>query len=587
MLEHLERLLVEAKKACDAIKAYNGTLRVVSHYDADGITSAAIFLKALARAGKRFHLTFVKQLEEPVVRGLAVPEFVVFLDLGSGQLEWIGKYLSGAFKVVVIDHHQPQGIAGKNVIHVNPLLFGIEENVSGAGMCYLMARTLSPENRDLSELAIVGAIADSQQGGEREWGLQGLNREIMKDAQETGKIIVTKGLRIWGKRGRPLHKALEYCAEPAIPGVTGTESGAVQFLQELGIPLKRENGEWRTLSDLTEEEQKRLAGDIIKVRVQGGEENPDWIFGDVVELPDKGRLGDANELATLINATGKRSKPFVGVSVCWNDQGAQEEAEKILDAYRREIGKAVRLLEGKSIMAKRKSGYYALCGTDISEDVLSNVISLLHKSAYTAWPVFGFAAAREGKVKISARVSDSLVEKGVNLKEIVSTAAQQVGGEGGGHAGAAGGMIPAGSEEAFISLTENILSGLGITSNGVAEPPEIYGREKTSQGGGGEEGSGKAGGSEGTGGNNGTNQNRDADPNRPGSSEGGKDSDGEKGLQGREAGRREERESGGGEKRAVTGGNRTAVNVTEGGKDSSGKKVERKGLVCYFGAAAV
>lgn len=536
MLEHLEKLIVEAGKACEAIKAYNGTLRVVSHYDADGITSAAIFLKALARAGKRFHHSFVRQLEEPIVRELAVekPEFVVLLDLGSGQLEWIGKYLAQAFKVVVVDHHQPQGEA-KNVVHINPLLFGIEENVSGAGMCYLMARTLSPENKDLSELAIVGAIADSQQGGEREWGLQGLNREIMKDAQETGKLKVTTGLRIWGRRSRALHKALEYGSDVFVPGVTGSESGAVQFLQELGIPLKND-GEWRTLSELTEEEQKKLASAIVKVRVQGGEDNPDWVFGDVYELPSKGEWANANELATLINATGKQNKAHVGLAVCWNAQGGQDEAERVLDGYRREIGKSIRWVEENKKMVKRTNAYFAVCGDGVSSDVISNVISILNKSTYADLPVFGFADAGEGKVKISARASGGLVDNGLNLKDVVSAAAKKTGGEGGGHAGAAGGLIPAGTEEAFISLTENILSGLCI-ANRRAQPNGHYGKENSRQG------SQQEGGSEGA--NKGT------------------------------------------EARGSEGANGTTVDRAERGEGSSGQKVEGKGLVRYFGAAAV
>ena len=45
-----------------------------------------------------------------------------------------------------------------------------------------------------------------------------------------------------------------------------------------------DDGTWRTLNDLSEEEQKKLASGIIAERVNGGHPNAEWIFGDVYEL---------------------------------------------------------------------------------------------------------------------------------------------------------------------------------------------------------------------------------------------------------------------------------------------------------------
>ena len=41
----------------------NVYIKIISHYDTDGITSAAIFSKVLARAGMRFSLEIVKGLD--------------------------------------------------------------------------------------------------------------------------------------------------------------------------------------------------------------------------------------------------------------------------------------------------------------------------------------------------------------------------------------------------------------------------------------------------------------------------------------------------------------------------------------------
>jgi RecJ-like exonuclease len=467
MIEKLEALVKQAKKAGDAIKAHKGEIRVISHYDADGIASAAIMSKALMRAGLRFHLTLVKQLTENVLVSLAEEKrnFMVFLDLGSGHTEMIKQRLPGA-EVIVIDHHQQQGDpAGSGILQVNPLDFGIEENISGSGVSYIVARSMGAVNRDLAAVAIVGAIGDSQIGsiGE-EWGLFGLNKEILKDAVETNKIKVTKGLRIWGRYTRPIHKALEYTVDPYIPNVSGSESNAVQFLHELGIELKKENGEWRTLKDLNEEEQKKLSSGIIAERVNGGHPNAEWIFGDVYELLDKGgECRDANEFATILNACGKMGKGHLGVELLLNVAKAFLEVKWVLERYRKSVGDAVRWvyeqIERKNgeVVRKTDKAWYVLAGGRVSEHIISNVISIIEKSASPSTPVFAFADAEDG-VKVSARASKKQVEDGINLKNVVSKAAEKAGGQGGGHAGAAGATIPAGNEDVFINMAESVLS---------------------------------------------------------------------------------------------------------------------------------
>jgi single-stranded-DNA-specific exonuclease len=482
MLQKLEGMIRHGKKAADAVLAHKGEIRVLSHYDADGIASAAILATALLRAGKRFHLTLVKQLTENTLASLAEEKrnFIVFLDMGAGHAELIRRQLADA-DVVIIDHHQQQGsIEGSRILQVNPLDFGIEDDISGSGVTYIVSRAMGPENRDLSGIAIVGAIGDSQIGsiGE-EWGVFGLNREILKDAVETRKIRVTKGLRIWGRYTRPVHKALEYSVDPYIPNVSGSESSAVQFLQELGIQLKKGDGEWRALKDLSEEEQKKLASGIIAERVNGGHPNAEWIFGDVYELLDKGaECRDANEFATVLNACGKMGRGYLGVELCMNVAKAFLEVKWVLEKYRKSVGDAVRWIheqvEGANaeVVRKTPNAWYVLAGSRVSEHIISNVISIVEKAMGIGKPVFAFADAEEG-VKVSARAADRLVEGGLNLKNVVSKAADKAGGQGGGHSGAAGATIPAGSVQVFIEAAENALSPKEATNKSAGTEKNI------------------------------------------------------------------------------------------------------------------
>ncbi|MBN1896944.1 MAG: DHH family phosphoesterase [Candidatus Aenigmarchaeota archaeon] len=473
MKEKLEMLIKTAKTAADRILEHKGEIRVLSHYDADGISSAAIFITALIRAGKQFHLTLVKQLSEGILESVSAEkrDFVVFLDMGAGQIDEIKKYLPNAF-TVIIDHHQPEGtLEREKMIHVNPMDFSRDEDISGSGVTYIVSRAINNENRNLAGIAIIGAIGDSQTGsiGEK-WGLYGLNREILKDAIETRKIRMSKGLRIWGRDSRPLHKALAYSVDPYIPNVSGSESQAMQFLNEIGLTIKKDNDEWRTLSDLNEDEQKKLASGIIAERVNGGQPNAEWIFGDVYDLLDKGSdCKDANEFATLLNACGKMGRAYLGVELCMNVPKAFLEVKWVMEKYRKNVGTAVRWIheqieaKNRDVIRKTGNAWYVIAGSRINEHIVSNVISIVEKSMGIGKPVFAFADSEDG-VKVSARASDELVGNGLNLKKVCNRAAASVGGQGGGHSGASGAMIPAGTEQAFISAVEDILSQKEKTS---------------------------------------------------------------------------------------------------------------------------
>ena len=500
--EALDRMVAKSERIADVIRSFMGNVRIISHHDADGICSAAIISRALAKEGKDFHLSFVKQLYEDVITGLSNDDskMFVFLDMGSGQLDPIQKtLLKDGRRVIVLDHHRVQGeIVSDDLIHLNPVDFGIEENISGSGTAYLVARAMSPENRELSALAIIGAIGDSQVGSiGSHWGLFGLNKEMLKDAQKSGKIRVSRGLRLWGRTTRPVHKALEYSVDPYIPGISGSESGAVHFLQELGISLKDGSGAWKTLSGLNETEMKKLATGIIKERIRGNHENPEWIFGEVYDMLDKHGLKDANEFATILNSAGKQDLGYIGIALCLNNKEYFPMVDDMLERYRKSIGKSLRWVEKHPESVKRtEHANYILAGTHIPETIISNVVSIIQRSDMMpdqekCRPVFAFADTEKGDVKISARVCDKAVEGGFSLQEVISEAVKTVGGEGGGHAGAAGANIPKESEESFINSIEEILMKINTAEKKNNIEATEHGTAESEGRAGGESGEGK------------------------------------------------------------------------------------------------
>ena len=93
-----------------------------------------------------------------------------------------------ATKWLIIDHHQvPETGESKEQEHddgqiLNPWKYGIDggKDVSAGGMAYMVASTLDPKNRDLSAIAVVSAVADRQDQGDKEI----LSRSECRDTQE-------------------------------------------------------------------------------------------------------------------------------------------------------------------------------------------------------------------------------------------------------------------------------------------------------------------------------------------------------------------------------------------------------------------
>ena len=102
-------LIEQAKKAAEVISSHSGPIRVFGQYDADGITATSIFLKTLLRECKSFHSTILKQLTKTHLPcdEASKENILVFIDFGTGQLNFLNQLKDK--KIIIVDHHQPQG----------------------------------------------------------------------------------------------------------------------------------------------------------------------------------------------------------------------------------------------------------------------------------------------------------------------------------------------------------------------------------------------------------------------------------------------------------------------------------------------
>ena len=78
-------------------------IHLVSHFDTDGITSAAIFIKTLEKLSKQFSVKILKGLTKEEIEKFPEDKVLILLDLGSSHLNELSKLKN---KVFIIDHHE-------------------------------------------------------------------------------------------------------------------------------------------------------------------------------------------------------------------------------------------------------------------------------------------------------------------------------------------------------------------------------------------------------------------------------------------------------------------------------------------------
>ena len=446
---------------------------VASHIDADGLTSAAVAASALERAEVPFEVVFEKQLDADAIAGIAAREFdtVLFTDFGSGQVDDITEHEArGAFTPVIADHHQPAD--ADTAFHLNPLLVGLDGSaeLSGAGTTYVLARALAErddahggttDNRDLAGLAVVGAVGDMQASdGE----LAGANGAIVAEGCEAGVVEEATDIALYGKQTRPLPKLLEYATDVRIPGISGSERGAREFLSGLGLDLEDGDG-WRCWVDLAPDERQAVASGLVQRAVERGV--PAGRIDDLVgttytlaEEPAGTELRDASEFSTLLNATARYERADVGLAVCLGDRDAAlHRARRLLSNHRRNLASGLDWVKRTGVTGEEHLQWF-----DASEEIRETIVGIVAGMALGAdttrsdKPIVAFAAKNDTESKVSARGSHRLVRKGLDLSAVMGEAARALGGDGGGHDVAAGATIPADEKKGFVERADAIVA---------------------------------------------------------------------------------------------------------------------------------
>jgi len=448
----------DLRRAADTICEAD-RVTIVSHIDADGISTESILAQALTREGIPVSSVFVRQLEPMAMRHVPKDDSLkLFTDLGAGQQNLLEEHGLSADEVLILDHHvsQPCGTAYPQV---NCLDYGVTR-MSAAGVAYLVAKTIDPTSTDLAKLAVVGNVGDMM--ARENCGLVGPAREIVQDGVEYGNIIVReRDLNCYGISTRPVHVCLGYCDDPYIDGISNSTNAALQFLERLGVELKNPQGGWLVWEELTFDDRRKIVSALAQQLIAHGREI-DRLLGETYIFPDEPErtpLRNASEYATLLNACGRWAKPKVGGSICRGERGdAYREAEYMLAHHRSVIRDLLQYILDTGV-TELSHLQYIHTGDRFPDTIVGIGAGMALSKLDWRKPIMVLAAmVDEPEVtKVSMRTNQWALARGVDLQEALVEASAGVGGAGGGHRIAAGAFIPRDTEEEFVDSVNRIL----------------------------------------------------------------------------------------------------------------------------------
>lgn len=464
---------------------FQTVVRIYTHLDADGLTAGAILGKALYREEIPFQITILRQLEKEEILKIAnllkqEEGLLIFCDFGSGQyLELCDKLKTNGLHTpfIILDHHLPQKIADKEdpsiqsiyqkttPWHINPYFYDINGSleISGAGLCYLFAKTLNENNMDLSSTALVGATGDIQNQGPND-SFIGVNTYILDDATKSNLVEIVNDLNF--SSIKPLNEALAYSSDIELPGLTGNTSKTLKFLKTLGILMEKPDGKIKTLNDLSKDEKQKISSAIIeyssvKLDIEPAEIIKKLIVNRYILKNEVvgSKLHDFKEFSNLLNSCGRSENGSLGIAIAMGDRKiAYEEAQSHLINYKKSIAKALSWVKSEKKLQSKDYIHFFYGENVISENIIGVIASILifDKSGTIdkSKPIFGCVRRKDEDVyKISGRADENIVRKGVNLSEAIRLALVETNLDalGGGHPPAAGTKVPLDKIDEFLT----------------------------------------------------------------------------------------------------------------------------------------
>ena len=234
---------------------------------------------------------------------------------------------------------------------------------------------------------------------------------------------------------------------PYFVGISGRTEGARKALDELKIDPQV------PVNELVPEERRRLTSVLATILLKQGAD------AEAVEALVKERYWAtpdnvyADDLSAYVDGCARLGYEGLGLSLCLGDKEAFARAEAIRKEFDDRLFAYLHRLEAEGPFAKKHIQFFYT-----EEATLAGSVAQIGMNYFLdpAKPTLGLSVM-ERNTKVSARATKGLVAKGLDLAVALREAAEEFGGDGGGHNIASGATVPKGKEEKFLTRVDEIV----------------------------------------------------------------------------------------------------------------------------------
>lgn len=266
-------------------------IKIIAEPEIDSLIASVFLIKAFQHFSFNFSFSFQKKITEQLIDEIEKDSAELIILVYQGIAQNIIEKIN------------------KRIIIFNQQKFSQEKKIPISSLVYFFCKEYYHEISNLSYLLPIPYIHNNSEPDE----------SIIQESLVSKKLDIKKGLAILSSQTLPLHKSIANTLYPYLPGISGSEDEAVSLLIENNIPL-RENNRFRNLTDLNEEETKRLLTSILLKRL-GSEKNPEMVMGNtytMVAEDENSFIKDLKCFAFLLESCLAFSKYSLAVSICLN-----------------------------------------------------------------------------------------------------------------------------------------------------------------------------------------------------------------------------------------------------------------------------
>ncbi|MCE7742492.1 MAG: hypothetical protein GOP50_08515 [Candidatus Heimdallarchaeota archaeon] len=267
--ENYSKLKEESVKVAEFLKKNEKTVAIIAKAHPDNISASGIIISCLRKLETGSHTIIISNFENIEDR-VKKTNYSIYVFIGFEAKELPNKLLKDENKNIVLIEHsftidKRIKIPWENIQILSLKSFELAGNLlSNSGIAYLIASGLDDDYYKYAGLAILGGLS-KKQINQKNQKLVGINLLILEEGKENKVLRETTGTRIPGRESQPIHLALKYSNNPFFPGLTGNESACTSFVSKLGIAMKDQDGNYRTISALTSEETIKLNDGLVSL----------------------------------------------------------------------------------------------------------------------------------------------------------------------------------------------------------------------------------------------------------------------------------------------------------------------------------